>query len=298
MTYGLLDQVSFIVNSIDSEQFAQFQENLRKTFAPEEPTIIRVPDARSMAEGLNRGARSTSSEWLVFCHDDIRIIGDPKAALAEAMTTTDMFGPCGTVRLTSGNWYDAGKPYLFGHVVARNLREEGKFELQIFGTSRSSIVLGGKALDGIWIACRRSLFDALGGFDEVTYTAFVGYDIDFSFRAALAGARIGIVTGLTLFHDSHVGEFSKEKVALWERAQRNFVLTFSQHLSSEAGNRTHVNVTLSSLDEAIGVLHSGAVQPQPKEASKAGPNRPPVAAHGLARRLLGCSLRLLKRVLA
>ena len=296
MTLGRLDQVSFIVNSIDDEQFAQLEENLRKAFAPEVPNIIRVPDARSMAEGLNRGARTTSSEWLIFCHDDIRIIGDPKAVVAEAMATTDIFGPCGTVRLTSGNWYDAGHPYLFGHVVAPNLRQQGKFELQIFGMSECNVVTGGEALYGIWIACRRSLFDTLAGFDEATYTDFVGYDIDFSFRAALAGARVGIVTGLTLFHDSHVGRFSKEKLALWEKTQRDFELMFSHHLSSEVGNRTHLNVPLASLNEALDVLNLKGWQLQEENKSKASlePTKMPVLAP--MRKLLGFSLAsLLKR---
>ena len=99
-----------------------------------------------------------------------------------------MFGPCGTIRLTSGNWYDAGRPFTFGHVVARDLHRPGKYELQLFGISQQPIQMGGQALDGLFIGCHRRLFDALMGFDEASYKGFLGYDIDFSFRAALAGA--------------------------------------------------------------------------------------------------------------
>jgi hypothetical protein len=282
MTSRLLENVTFVVNSVDDERFLEFMENLRNVFASELPDVVRVPDARSMAEGLNRGARNARGEWLIFCHDDIRIVGDPRSALVEAMTTTDMFGPCGTVRLTSGNWYDAGQPYLFGHVIARDLTREGKFQLQIFGSSASKVQHKGQALDGIWIACRRSLFDALRGFDEATYTGFLGYDIDLSFRAALAGARIGIVTGLTLFHDSHVGEFSDEKIARWEAAQRNFENSFARHLSKEAGDRTHVNVPLESLHEAPEIIR--------QKQAQARVNPPPVPSSVDQLRRLGRAL--------
>ena len=160
----------------------------------------------------------------------------------DAMTQTDMFGPCGTLRLTSGNWYDAGRPFTVGHVVARDLHRPGKYELQLFGISQQPIQMGGQALDGVFIGCHRRLFDALKGFDEASYKGFVGYDIDFSFRAALAGARVGIASNLTLFHDSHVGEFSAEKFAEWEAAQVQFQRHLGRYLNTEAGERSHTTI--------------------------------------------------------
>ena len=114
--------------------------------------------------------------------------------------------------------------------------------------------MGGQALDGLFIGCHRRLFDALMGFDEASYKGFLGYDIDFSFRAALAGARVGIVSNLTLFHDSHVGEFSAGKFAEWEAAQIEFQRHLGRHLNTEAGERTHTTIPLENQVDSLEVL--------------------------------------------
>lgn len=252
---ALFESVSFVINSVDDARFSRVAANLREFLAPAVPNIVRVPDAKSMAEGLNRGARQAAGDWLVFCHDDIQILNrDARAVLAEAMAMSDMFGACGTTRLTSGNWYDAGQPHVRGHVVVRDITRPGKFELQVFGLSGRVIDLGAKALDGIWIACRRRLFEALRGFDEDTYRGFVGYDIDFSFRAALAGARVGVCGGLSLFHDAHVGEYPEEKLQAWSRAQDRFMDDFGRYLDADAGVRRHDTILLETADETELIL--------------------------------------------
>ena len=176
-----------------------------------------------MAEGLNRGASLANGQYLIFCHDDIVMLNkDIIKIIHETFRTCEVFGACGTTRLVSGNWYDAGNPFTFGHVIAKDLQTPGGFEIQVFGWSRESLIMGGQALDGIFIGCHRRIFDALQGFDQISYTDFLGYDVDFSFRAALAGAKIGINCDLPLFYDSHVGEFSTEKMRKWEEAQNRF----------------------------------------------------------------------------
>ena len=253
----VISSISFVVNSVDDARFAIFERQLRRALDTEELDIIRISDARSMSEGLNRGAQLARGEWLIFCHDDICILSkNSMSVLMDATTKTDMFGPCGTIRLTSGNWYDAGRPFTFGHVVARDLHRPGKYELQLFGIPQQSIQIGGQALDGLWIGCHRRLFDALRGFDEASYKGFVGYDIDFSFRAALAGARVGITSNLTLFHDLHVGEFSRGKLADWETAQVQFQQHFGRYLNTEAGERTHTTIPLENQFELLDVLTS------------------------------------------
>jgi len=223
-----------------------------------------------MAEGLNRGAALARGEWLFFCHDDVCVLTrNPNEVLLDAMCKTDMFGPCGTIRLTSGNWYDAGRPYIYGHVVARDLGRPGKYELQLFGLSQSSVQLGAQALDGLWIACQRRLFDALQGFDASCYSGFVGYDVDFSFRAALAGARVGIACDLTLFHDSNVGEFSAEKMQSWEQAQSRFRKQLGRHLNSQPGERTHTTIPLERQLDSLDIIVAGRRKMLSRRAGRA-----------------------------
>jgi len=35
---------------------------------------VRIPDARSLAEGYNRGLRRARGDLLLFSHDDVRIV--------------------------------------------------------------------------------------------------------------------------------------------------------------------------------------------------------------------------------
>jgi GT2 family glycosyltransferase len=219
------------------------------------PEIVRIPDARSMAEGLNRGAKLASGKWLAFIHDDILFLGrDTPKVIGAAMANCDMFGPCGTIRLVSGNWYDAGRPYVQGQVVAPLAGNGAQYELQHFGGDGRSLVQGAQALDGIFIACTRDAFDALGGFDEVTYDGFLGYDVDISFRAAIHGFRVAISCGMVLLHDSRVEHFEDKKMRAWEEKQRAFVQAFGSKLATEAGERTHVSIPLRHPEDATAIV--------------------------------------------
>lgn len=161
---------AIVVNSTDDRRFDFFMAGLRRSFGADLPEVVRIKDARSMAEGLNRGARATSTEWLLFCHDDIAMLSpDAPAQLLHAMARTDMFGVVGTRRMVSGNWYDGGRPYTLGHIVARDPKRPGSYELQVFSSDPQRLALGAQGLDGVLIACRRTLFDRLGGFDEARY---------------------------------------------------------------------------------------------------------------------------------
>jgi GT2 family glycosyltransferase len=56
-----------------------------------------------------------------------------------------------------------------------------------------------QAVDGVLIGAHRKVCDAIP-FDEQTFTGFHHYDIDFSYRAFLAGFSCGIVLDLDIFH--------------------------------------------------------------------------------------------------
>lgn len=265
----------FIVNSMDDRRFDWFMQGHRAAFGADAPPVVRVPDAKSMCEGHNRGAAmAPACDWFVFCHDDIRILSpEPLRLLEEAAARVDMFGAAGTRRMVSGNWYDAGRPHTLGQVVARAPGEPGRHELQIFGAASGALQEGAVALDGIFIACRRDLFDKLGGFDAETYRGFVGYDMDFSYRAARAGARVAVHEGLVLLHDSTVADFPEAKVAAWEAAQRSFLAAFGPLDTSGAGERGHRTLPLAAPTDALRHLNlptAGGGSATPAPATRRG----------------------------
>jgi hypothetical protein len=78
--------------------------------------------------------------------------------------------------------------------------------VQIYGGTNARAVANIEALDGVFIAARREVAEAVG-FDEATFTGFHLYDIDFSLRAHLAGRRVAVVNDVPIIHQSP-GRFS------------------------------------------------------------------------------------------
>ncbi|MGF6371292.1 GT2 family glycosyltransferase [Paraburkholderia sp. RAU6.4a] len=244
------EAVSIIVNSYDDQRFKQFEARFLAKLDFPRVELIRIADAASMSEGYNRAAESATCHWLFFCHDDIGILGETSgAAFRDAMSASDVFGPCGTQRLVSGNWYDGGMPYNAGAVVAPDPARRGEYRLELFGRSPKSLVRRVQALDGLFIACKRQVFDAIRGFDELRLHGFHTYDIDFTFRAYLAGFDCVVTNNLLLLHDSNVSEFSEEKLAAWERERNRFAQRFERYLSADPGVRTHDNYPLADPED-------------------------------------------------
>ena len=208
-------RVDAVICSPNDEKFAAASNSLKNCDALAIDRIVRVPDAKSMCEGYNRGAEQAEADWLLFCHDDIAVIDWNANTLAEAFRNWDVFGVSGTARLTAPNWYDSTPNLLRGSVLAP-ADKQGRVEHQLFCTPAQRI-WEAQALDGIFIACRRLVWADLR-FDEAI-EGFTGYDVDFSYRSYLSGYRLGVIGDLILYHASHVGDFSPEKIIKWENTQ-------------------------------------------------------------------------------
>lgn len=217
-----------VICSTDDQKFDQVSVNLRRHLNPLGLNkIVRVPDARSMCMGYNRGARQCDAPWLVFCHDDIEILHLDAGDFHMAMLETDVFGAAGSTHLSGANWYNATPDHLCGSVFAPVPHDAGRYEHQIFGSGKGSIIKGVQALDGIFIACRRCVWNDLP-FDE-TITDFTLYDIDFSYNAHLHRKEVAVISTMLLYHASHPAHFSAEKWAKWDAAQKAWAAKRLRH---------------------------------------------------------------------
>ena len=250
----LQTSLSIIVNSCDDERYQLFERRFLEKLSFLNAEVIRISDAISMAEGYNRGAERANGAWLFFCHDDIAILDNEIAdILSYAMKNSDVFGPCGTCKLVSGNWYDAGQPYICGAVVAPDNNRNNAYQLELFGKSRKKLCHNAQALDGLFIACKRHVFDAIRGFDEEHLRGFHTYDIDFTFRAYLAGFNCVVANNLLLLHDSNVSEFTQEKLRDWECEQKRFIERFGQYLHVVRGVRRHDVISLNKPEDGVSI---------------------------------------------
>jgi hypothetical protein len=179
--------------------------------------FILIDDARSLAEGYNRGVAQSCGDVIVLSHDDIEIHSTELAGrLYVSLQKLDLVGVAGTSRLADAQWTAAGRPYLHGNI--KYAAPSGERWQATYGPPSDKI----EALDGVFLAARRAVCITIP-FDEGTFDGFHLYDLDFSHRAFLGGFRVGICD-LDLTHHSQ-GTYDKT----WKRYAASFVM---KHRSS------------------------------------------------------------------
>ncbi len=220
-------KVSAIICSIRPDYFAHIKTRLKTAFAAHDVEVIGIHDAKSLCEGYNRGAASAKGDVLIFCHDDIELAHDDFAArLLSHLQQHDVIGLAGTSRLVSGDWGHGGPPHSHGHIIHRPpqdpalLREKMGGYIYLAAGLQQAVMTNIQALDGVFIATHRRVWDALK-FDADTFDGFHLYDIDFTYRAHLAGYRLAIPLDLLLIHFS-TGRYDRA----WEKHNRKFMQKF------------------------------------------------------------------------
>lgn len=210
--------VSVVICSATPQKFERVDQDFRRLLGGVPHEIIGIHDARSLAEGYNRGLGRCHGEIVVFSHDDVEIVSpDLAARLLRHFETSDLVGIAGTTRVTTVPWFGAGWPHLCGQCA--HPAADGSPVVTVYGIA-SPLVPGVQAMDGVWFAARRELADRIG-FDEATFDGWHGYDFDFTFRAHLAGYRCAVASDLLLIHDSP-GKFDPRWLTYAERALAKF----------------------------------------------------------------------------
>ncbi len=209
---------SIIICSIDDRKFRQTAEMYSRFWPADQLQIFHVPNARSMAEGYNRGIQAAGGETLIFSHDDVEILTPDLAdRLSAHLNRFDMVGVAGTSLLAHPRWVQAGPPFIHGQVAHPIPPESGGgYMVDIYAASRRAFA-NIQALDGLFLAVRREVARALL-FDEATFDGFHLYDLDFSFRAYLAGYRLAVACDVQLLHNS-VGQYDQA----WEAQALRFI---------------------------------------------------------------------------
>lgn len=209
--------VSAVVCSIDPQKAARIREHYAALFSGRRFEIVQINDARSLSEGYNRGFAQTSGDVVIFSHDDIEIASpDFPARLLLHLSTHDIVGVAGTSRLIGVNWNSAGWPWLHGCVAHSEPGGNGFF-FHCFGPPTQVAV---EAIDGLFIAAKREVCEAIP-FGAETFDGFHLYDLDFSYRAFLAGFRIAVAWDIPIIHAS-----SGRLDAAWQKYAQRFAAKY------------------------------------------------------------------------
>ncbi len=243
-------KVSAIICSIRPDYFAAIKDKLTRQFARHDFEVIGIHDAKSLCEGYNRGATSAKGDILIFCHDDIDIVhADFGERLLRHLSDQDVIGVVGASRLVSGNWGYAGQPSVHGQIIHRPPGETGNIYLGV--GLQAPVVENICALDGVFIATNRRVWE-LVRFDEENFDGFHLYDIDFTWRAYLAGFSLAVPMDLLLMHFS-TGTYNRE----WQRFNVRFLKKFPYltNLPNMARN-ADLHVKLQNIEQ-VEQLHTG-----------------------------------------
>jgi len=218
---------SFVICSIDPAKFAAVANTIARRFARHDHDLIRINAADSLCVGYTRGLARATGEAVVLCHDDIDLVA-PDAAdrLAQHLAAHDLVGVAGTSLVTGPAVFWSGHPHIHGW-MAHRLPGDADYELA-FSSLAAPVAPGLQAIDGVLMACRRELALEIG-FDAATFDGFHLYDLDFSYRAFLAGRRVAVACDLGLVHASK-GRFDQA----WERYAARFRAKYPA-LSGERG---------------------------------------------------------------
>jgi len=219
--------VSVVVCSVEEERRRRIRAEYERAFAGRRFELVQIGDAKSLAEAYNRGAARSSGEVIVFSHDDIEILSaDFADRLLAHFAGCDLVGVAGTTRLAGPSWTRAPRPSLHGCVAHES--GPGAWVFDWYGPPRAA---GAQALDGLFFAARRTLWEKVR-FDERTFDGFHLYDTDFSYRAHLAGFRVGVACDLLLLHSSR-GSFD----AAWKKYSARFMEKHAATLLAESPAR-------------------------------------------------------------
>lgn len=209
--------ISVIVCSINADKFRAVCSMYRRLLESFPHEIIGIHDARSMCEGYNRGFARSRGDVLIFSHDDIDILTpDSAATLLWALERNDVVGVAGATAFPDdGMWAPLGSPHPHG-LVAHKATGEKTYAMYVFGVG-GALDEGMQVLDGVFFAARRGVLESMQ-FDADTFDGFHFYDIDFTYRAFLAGFRLAVSNQLALVHQSR-GNFGAD----WRRYAERFL---------------------------------------------------------------------------
>ncbi|HVE51622.1 MAG TPA: glycosyltransferase [Casimicrobiaceae bacterium] len=235
---------SVVICSIDAAKFQRASASWQRTLQSAECEIVGIHDARSLAEGYTRGLARARGDVIVFSHDDVDVVTPDAAGLIEShLERFDVIGIAGTTRLVGGDWHFAGDPYAFMLVISP---DPATGKMTLIGKGAGPLIVPGiQALDGVVFAARRGVAREIG-FDSMTFDHFHLYDLDFTFRAFLAGKKLAVCRDLLLVHTSQ-GSFD----ARWDMYRMRFEAKFAGQLAAPPQPRRKPRILNAPLDSTL-----------------------------------------------
>ena len=206
--------VTVVLCSINDAKHDRAVALYHRLFADVVHEIVTIRNARSLAEAYNGAIARSAGDIVLLSHDDIDVLApDFAARLLRQLRDLDAVGVVGSTRMDGPAIGWSGHPHLRGWIT-HHAPGDATWAVDVLdprGAGRDLAIL-----DGVLMAARREVFTAVP-FDAETFDGFHLYDIDWSYRAARAGFRLGVAGELLVVHASR-GAYD----APWQRDADRF----------------------------------------------------------------------------
>jgi ABC-type amino acid transport substrate-binding protein len=208
--------ISVIICSADPSLLAKVKDNIKLTIGvPFEIIGINNKDTgKGICEVYNEGVRKAKFEILCLMHEDVIIKTNDWGNVLISIfkdKTVGLVGVAGSSYrpLTPANWGSHDITTVFTNIIQTFKFREQK-DLHDYLNPRNERLSQVTCVDGVWLATTKSV--ALETkFDDKTFKAFHGYDIDFSL--AVAQKYKVVVTFDVLINHLSEGSFDRNWMA-------------------------------------------------------------------------------------
>ncbi len=241
--------ISVVICASDDSRFRRASDMYARTFPAGALEILRIKDAQCPAEGCNRALAAARGNYVVFTDPDVELLApDLWEKLQEHMRHCDILGIAGTRLLTAPGWRMAGPPHLYGQIASPARDSPAEFTVT-FWTVPSRRADHMQALDGGFICAARDVARRIG-FDPLGFPGSHLHDVDFTYRAHLAGLHLSVA--LDLFPLDHSPDaYSRD----WIPHAQTFLKKFDGRLPVRASPKfQNTTVQVASREEVVRVM--------------------------------------------
>ncbi len=188
------------VVAVDTGSKDRSADLLEDAFGTAGHSTVRVPSSTTFPEAVDLGLAEVDriapgAEWIWILHDDANPAPDALAELlaaAAADPDADVLGP------KLREWPSLRRLLEVGVTISATGRRETGLERAEYDQGQHDEIATVLAVNTAGMLVRRSVLEELGGFDR--QLAVFGNDIDFGWRAAMAGHKTIVVPSAVVFH--------------------------------------------------------------------------------------------------
>lgn len=199
--------ISIIISSYQPKFYDALEKNIEETIGiPYEIIKIENPGIMGICEAYNKGAEKAKFDYLLFLHEDVEFVTQDWGQKLISHLQQEQTGCIGV----AGSTYLPNVPFAwwdnFEDTLCNIIQCNKGVVLRDYTLDKKTLAT---TLDGVFIACRRDVFNAFKFSRHIN--GFHAYDLDFS-------ARVGSKYNNFVINDIKLKHFSEgnPNVSWWE----------------------------------------------------------------------------------